>query len=253
MQHTPKNLGTCVLGLLLLVAVTNGSAQPSLDVSHATNNCVRFTFPPWEFEGLYDFSGRGHLEFRTTGDAPDELLVAGRYKIGYSSKNPAQYSKDKFRISLTRPGEAISVADEIWEESEILNPFPPATSSTEAYEFGQRLNPEGFEFNGKLVKLRGKYWGGRLRFHAIHNPSKRYVALQSMTGRVLRDNEVYAGKAFVQVFDTQNGREIFWLEGRWKEDGSAVVFGNTEWVREDLLAVTFDPWLRRGLALCTVP
>jgi hypothetical protein len=193
------------------------------------------------------------LEFRTIRDSPSDLLVAVRWKVGFTPDPPAQYSTAKLRIALDRPGIASSVPDDIWDRAEILNPFPPATFSLESHAYGETLNPEGFEFDGKLVKFRGKYWGGRLSNHVIHSPSKRYVALQSMTGKVRRDGEVYSGKAYVQVFDTRTAQELFWLEGKWKNRGSALVFGNTEWIREDLLVVSFDPWLRRGVALCKVP
>ena len=74
-----RNLEASLLGLLLLVA--SGNAQFNLDVSHATNNCVRFTFPQWEIQGIYDYSGYGHLEFRTTGDSQEELLVGVRLQV----------------------------------------------------------------------------------------------------------------------------------------------------------------------------
>jgi hypothetical protein len=239
------------LGLLLFVAA--GCAQFSLDASHATGNCVRFVFPRWEVEGVWDFSGSAQLEFRSSSDSPSDLLVAVRWKVGFGPTPPAQYSTAKLRISLDRPGIATSVSDDTWNRAEILNHFPHVARSSEAYQYGQTLNPKGFEFDGKLVKFRGKYWGGTLRYHALHNPSKRYVALQSVTGKVRQDGEVYSGKAYVQVFDTRTAVELFWLEGNWKNRGSAVVFRNTEWIREDLLVVSFDPWLRRGVALCKVP
>jgi hypothetical protein len=228
-------------------------AQFTIDVSHAPNNCVHFVFPRWTIEGIWDLSGSGQLEFRTTGDSPTEYLVAVRLETHETGRLGFRFSTQKYLISLKRPDAIHPVPDEVWEEAEIVNRFPRATSGSAAYEYGQTLDPKGFRFGAKLVKLRGKHWAGRARFHAIHSPSKRYVVLQSMNGRLLFDGEVYGGKAFAQVFDTRTAQEIFWLEGKWKERGSSVVFGNTEWLRDDLLAVSFDPYLRRGVALCKVP
>ncbi|MCC6263861.1 MAG: hypothetical protein IT169_09810 [Bryobacterales bacterium] len=246
--------GLLVLALLLGGFTGSGFTQFRPILDHAKSHCVSFQFPRWDIRNMWDYGGLVELEFRTTGDTDTAFLVGLRsdtyqYEAG---KRLFWYSDQKYLISMKTPGEVQSVPDDIWEEAEIVNPYRYLATS-EAFRFAHTLRNGEFDLASRTVKLRGKHWAGWILDHAVYNIPKRFVALQSMNGKLLFDGEVYGGRAFVQVFDVESGEELFWIEGKWNKRGSSVVFAQTKWIRDDLLAVTFDPALTRGTALCKVP
>lgn len=240
------------LVFLFVLATWPCLAQQSPVLEHAKANCVSFRFPRWDIHKIWDYSSNAELEFRATGDTEAEFLAALRIASYETGERSFWFSDQKYLISLKRPGEVQSVPDAVWAEAAIVNRYRnPFTS--EVLRFARTLRSGEFDLASRTVKLRGKYWAGMLPDHVVYNAPKRYVALQSMNGRLLFDGEVYGGKAYVQVFDVASGEELFWIEGDWDKRASSTIFKNTEWIRDDLLAVSFDPRFERGTALCKVP
>lgn len=233
-----------------LPGIVPAQSIPILD--HAKANCGAFPFPKWDIHKMWDYSSMADLEFRTTGDSETAFLVGLRIESFETGKQTFWFSDQKYLISMRKPGEVQSVPDAVWEEAEIVNRFQ-SPYTPELARLKRTIRDGEFDLANKTVKLRGKHWAGGWPDHAIYNRSKRYVALQSMNGKLLFDGEVYGGTAYVQVFDVNSGEELFWIEGKWKERDSGSIFKNTQWIRDDVLAVSFDPWLKRGTALCKVP
>lgn len=199
---------------------------------------------------------RRFLEFRRHPDLDGELLLGVRSATDLREQpTEDSYFPEKYRINLTAPNKTVLVAEEVWKEAEILNPVPDSKIWYKRAEDNDQIgisagSSRKFKYDGKTFLIRGKYWTATPRYRILRSQGRSYIATQSTD---LKDPNKEKGKFYIQVFDLAKGKEIFWVEVRWKDSWISNLERYTAWIRDDVLVMAFDNWKRKNIVLCQVP
>lgn len=233
-----------------------------IDLKHTKGMCREFSFPAWSLHEDALFSPNMRLEFFVHPNLNGDLLVRLRTAaVHYRTPKPEEYFLETYRINPKLPKLTALTDFCSWDKAQSLTYMDlPADMA----EMGRRskndkqAEPDAFNWNGRRMPIRGREWTNQPLHRILVSPGKSYVALQSVTGKRYnasrwRSAGIYGGKFYIQIFNLESGREVSWVEGRWKNDWETSVFtGNTEWIQDDLLLLAFDHYMTQKVFLCKI-
>lgn len=232
-----------------------------ISLKHAEGMCREFTFPSWTTHEDVLFSPNVRLQFYSDPRLNGDLLVRLR-TAAMQDRTPKteEYFLETYRINLKSPRETVLTDFRPWDKAKSLTYRDLATWTAEEdrrSENNKNADLDTFKWNGHRMPIRGREWTGQSTDRILVSPDSSYVVLQSVTEKWSRTNEYrpgrfYSGKFYIQVYDLTSGDEILWVEGRWKNWGSATFTKYTEWIQDGLLLMAFDDSMRQKVFLCKI-